>query len=284
MNDLATIDSVENLASSFELGTLEKILLQTKNDEAIADIDNQLEDLNAILGKLSKHTLGLIEGVENPDNAGTRRMNTKEKPRVSNMYITAQTGNLISLINAKASMLKQKNDLRTSGLDRAYKILAQISKERMATQGGSELPLDQILTYLMRAGVTVPISPNNPSRVVMDETITEDDIDAELMDAIAEYNIPAIRLNAQGNPISEEEYQRTMKDKEQVITVIEDDSSARVIFYATEEGKIYLTTEDYTVIREIEEDELDIEERDDGTFFCNNFNLPIESDEEDVEE
>lgn len=284
------------------LGSLERILFENEADSSKAELDDEIKEIQELFVRTKKHTIQLMDEMDsevNADPSRPQRMNTASAPkrRVSPLYVSSQLGNLISLKNLKMSMLKHKADLHDTVLDRAYKIITQINREKLAAGAGGDVPFDKILNFLLEAGIAIPT--NLIDRVVGandNEDHSEEDTDAALMAIISENGIEGIHLDGTGNPISEEAYIAALAavkvdvdiddiPEEEVVEESEDLSAAVKIYIDNSEGKIYIVNEDYEVLKEIEnEDELDHEEIEEGVYFSNAYQLPIEISEEDGEE
>lgn len=278
------------------LGSLEKILLQNNAEPAIAEIDSEITEIQELFNRTKSHTVRLLDDMDNDmDPNQSRRMNTAPtKKRVSPLYISAQMGNLISLKNLKMSMLKHKASLNDTILDRAYKVITQINKDKAAAGANGDVPLDKLLAILMEAGVVLPTSLTSGSK----SDVPEGDVDDALMELIKENNIKSINLDQNGNPIEEDAYLKSLeaaginpglneisdadilKEKEQK-EILE---NAYCVYVDNDEGKIYIVNEDYEVLKEIDnEDELDLEELEDGNYISKAFNLPVEISETEEE-
>lgn len=268
------------------LGSLEKILLQNNADPAIKEIDQEIEEIQELFVRTKSHTVRLLDDMDSDnDPAQARRMNTApNKKRVSPLYISAQMGNLISLKNLKMSMLKHKTSLNDTILDRAYKVITQINREKAAAGANGDVPLDKLLNLLMEAGVVLPTSLTNGGK----SDVPEADVDAALMELIEENGIKSIRLDANGNPMEEDEYLKSLEAAginpgiNEISDDVEDDTlaDAYCVYVDGEEEKIYIVNADYEVLKEIaDEDELDLEETETGAYFSNAYKLPVEISE-----
>ncbi|BDH16454.1 MAG: hypothetical protein [Bacteriophage sp.] len=257
----------KNSIDDFDLGSLEKILLKTKNDEAILEVESEINELDKLSKRLTSHANVLLDGLEGDDPNKPQRMNVKQPKKVSPVYVASQVSNIASLKTIKLNLLKHKNDLVSGSLDRALKVLAQIDKNK--GEGGSELPYEQILHILVSSGITLPTNPNmDQTKSILDAEYTEKDIDAELMSIIEENNIPSLLLeNRNSNEVVET---NDIEENLAVKILIEVDENDEIV-------SIYKVDQDDTVLEEIDSiDDLDIIETDDGEFYCNINNLPVE--------
>jgi hypothetical protein len=263
------------------LGSLERILFESKADAAREELDTEIADIQALFERTKQHTVQLMDEMDsdvNSDPSKPVRMNTApaKQRRVSPMYVSAQLGNLISLKNLKMSMLKYKTDLHDTVLDRAYKIVTQINREKLAAGANGDVPFDKLLSILMDAGVAIPTNLLNSGHSATGD-LSEDDIDAALMNIIEEKGIKAIRLDESGNPITEDDYIASLAFIGRDAEIENDLSTAVCVYVESSEEKIYIVNEKYEVLREIEtEEELDLEELADETYFSKAFNLPVE--------
>lgn len=237
----------------FDLGTLEKILLKTKNDEAINEVVDEIAKIDTMADRLSRHASKLLDIMEEDDvDAKPKRLNSKPTRKPSSVYVSSQIANMISMKTLKLALLKHKNDLGTSSLDRAMKILTSINKDGDSAR---ELPLQQVLALLLSKDVIIPTNAKLLDVIDIDET----DIDAELDAIISSSNISLIQTNENESPIQE------------LVAV--------KLYLDTKEDKIFLLSDNDTIISEVEEDLLDVTELEDGTFYCDFHQLPIESDD-----
>ena len=173
------------------LNDLADVLSENNYDNEISRLENDLSQLDTIYGKLSKHTIKLIDNLdEDPDaNTGGRpkRMgtaDTKPKRGPSPTYIASQFANMISFKTLTLSYLKQLKDLKDSRLDRAAKIIAQIKKADGDTEGFSEA---EIFRYLMS------LSSQNQTKTVSQSEGTVIDADADIdFDSIVEQRLEGV--------------------------------------------------------------------------------------------
>ena len=279
------------------LGSLERILFENEADSSKAELDEEIKEIQELFVRTKKHTIQLMDEMDseiNADPSRPQRMNTASTPkrRVSPIYVSSQLGNLISLKNLKMSMLKHKADLHDTVLDRAYKIITQINREKIAAGAGGDVPFDKILNFLLEAGIAIPTNLIDKVVGSDNDDNSEEDTDAALMAIINENGIEGIHLDGTGNPITEEAYIaalaavriETEDVPEEDVEETEDLSTAVKVYIDNSEGKIYIVNEDYEVLKEIEnEDELDHEEIEEGVYFSNAFQLPIEISEDEEE-
>lgn len=283
---MSTDIAVENQISEEEeiaLGDLRKILLSNEFDDAIGEFNNEIAELETLYSRVKTHTITMMDVLDGEDSAAPRRMNTIEtKKKVSPMYITAQTSNLIALKNLKINMFKQKNDLYQSKLDRAFKIVNQMTKDKKENDSGGDLPYSSILGMLLNAGIKVPISQGHEqSRALLRSN--EKDIDQELDDVIESEGIETIDL-AMANSKSKAITMGENGDSEDDVADAEFSDVPTQIYYDAAEDKLYLVTDAFSIVKEITQDQVEVEEQDDGTYLCNKFNLPVIMSEEPEEE
>lgn len=282
---MSTDIAVENQISEEEelaLGDLRKILLSNEFDDAISEFNDEIKELEGLYSKVKNHTITMMDVLDGEDSATPRRMNTVEnKKKVSPMYITAQTSNLIALKNLKINMFKQKNDLYQSKLDRAFKIVNQMTKDKKESDSGGDLPYSSILGMLLNAGIKIPISQGHEqSRALLQNN--ESAIDQELDDIIQSEGIETIDLsmaNSKSKAITMGENGDSQDIEEAEFTDV-----PTQIYYDAAEDKLYLVTDAFSIIKEITQDEVEVEEQDDGTYLCNKFKLPVIMSEEPEEE
>lgn len=237
-----------------DLDSLEKILSQVKPIKEIEDLEEELEELNILTKRLSTHTnklLDILDDIDTP-TAPQRMHSTPKKPRVSGTYIASQLSNLIGIKNLKLQVLKQRESLKSSALDRAVRILTLMDKGKEDSR--NELPYNQILNMMVNMGVQLPLSKEKDMVLLEDET----NIDNELLSIMEEKNIDVIKVS-------------TVED------VSDTDIIPTKIFLDSEVGKFYLVDDEFNISTEVNEDELDDIEKDDGSIWSKRYNLPIVS-------
>jgi hypothetical protein len=253
----AVLDADSTALDAYEYGKLEKILLATSNKQSIDDLAVEIKEIDELSKKLTRHASNLMDLVENSisdkDDGKPKRFNTvKEKPKVSTVYIAQQIGNLIALKNLKASLLKHNNDLRTTALDRSFKVLNQINKDKKG-DGNDELPLDQILDIMVSSGLQ--ISSSGEENLVLVGDYDESELDSLLDDRIQSENVKIIDM-----------------EQTEPSTV---NSTGTEIFYDQDEDRFYLLNSELEIVEELTEDEIDLEEVNEGEFMCLKHNLPV---------
>lgn len=263
---------------------LRQVLVGNNFTKAIDEFDTELSELQALYNKVKAHTMGFMDAMENgTTQSGPRRLgDAPAKPRVSSVYISSQITNLISLKNLTNSVRKSKNDLTQTTLDRAFKVITQITKDQREAQGGGDLPYDAILSYLMNAGITIPVSIGAQQNAqLLSHVQSETDVDSELLNVIEVNGLVALPTNGEtlSNPVVEDEESvdnelptlNTQPDEEYEDPL----ASASAIYFDEDEGRLYIIRESGDIIKEISEDDVELEEQEDGTVFCTNLNLPV---------
>lgn len=260
-------ENQEITIDDFDLGSLEKILLKTKNDEAIDEVEAEIRKIDSMADRLSTHASKLLDIMEEDDNdSKPKRLNSKPTRKPSSVYVSSQIANMISMKTLKLALLKHKNDLGTSSLDRAMKILTSINKDD--SLGKRDLPLDRVLALLLSKNVAIPSN----SRLMDALQHTDTAVDEELDRMIMEHDIPSIVYT---------EVNEGIKEPTEDTNIEFNTESDNILFLDTSEDKIYIVDSEYNVLSEVSEDNVDIVELEDGRFYCNINNLYAESDEEE---
>lgn len=287
-DNLPAIPSSE-LIANFRYNEMEKILVETTNDEARDEISEEIASLDILIEMMTEHIKELTQAMALPkaDEKPSRMHTAPAKPRVSSVYVTSQMTNLISLKNLKLSMISKKNDLKNNGLDRAFKVLTQINKDRNGNDDAS-VPIAVVMEYLLKNGVTMPTNPNDNTILVMDETEqSEAEIDALIDAAIIDSGEGFLGEDDEPEPIRQAtpSYLVAGEDDDEVFIV--KPKSAEYIWIDVEEEKIYFVNSQGEVVGdEIPIDDFEMQEDNEGNFYSLEFDLPVYSsmDEESEEE
>ena len=155
------------------------------------------------------------------------------------LFISQQISNLTALRRLKLEILNHKAVLKRDELDRNAKILTQLLKEQKIDS--NETSPEKILNYLVNQ-LNISLPPTLPSN-----NFNENDIDREL-ELVLQKEISGKSLEHDNSaPVSEKP----------LINKFYNSNRERLVL-DTEAGKIYLVTEDYDIIRDIAEEELEI--------------------------
>ena len=291
MNQNLPAVSSSDLLTTFEFNEMEKILVATRNDEAREEINNEMQSLDVLIKMMEEHIKELTEAMSlsKPQDKPSRMHSAPSKPRVSSVYVSSQMGNLISLKNLKMSMISKKNDLKNNGLDRAFKVLNQINKDR---NGGDDatVPIAVVMEYLLKNGVTMPTNPSDSMRLVIDESEpSEEELDALIDAAIVESGEGFLGEDSNEPAPVVQASPAYLSDSLEAEVVITKPKDASYIYIDLEEGKIYFVNEFHEIVGdELDVDTFEVEEDNEGNFYNIEFDLPVFSsedvDEEETEE
>lgn len=222
--------------------TIRDIITQNEFADNNGLLDQEITELESLYA-LSKGLLTEEAGIGKVESTLPRRLGTADaNPRRNMMFITNQTANLINLRKLKLDLIKQKADLKRDQLDRNIKALIQINKDKTGTN--SEL-FSKALMEFVSSNVNFRVSlENKPIRNIHE-------VDAEL-DRV---------LHEEGLIIDEDDVTPITSEKASYNIYYDEDHNTLICEEST--GIIYLIDADYQVIRELTDDDVQLEELDD---------------------
>lgn len=252
----------EDIYDSKKLSSLQDILEENNFTDSIKKVQEEIDELDSLYGRLKKHTGGLLDDLDGVSETKPQRMNTQQSTRrkVSPVYIGTQITNMVSIKNLKLSLMKHIKDMEVSRLDRAFKVLNQLAKEEGSD---GEIPLHVLSTFLLQNGIKAGF--------IMDATKpTEDDYDDILDHRFDEEGLTSIEVA----DINLDDF----KDVALKNNLTSEKEEKPSYLYIDQEGEsAYLLDDKEEIIKEFDFSSInddDIEERD-GVYFYVPEGLPI---------
>lgn len=269
-------DNDDSLAG-IALSNLTEILSNNDFAEVESQLNKEIAEIDQLYQRTSKHTMALMDAQEGNEPSTPRRMGTAEPKKVSPMYISTQITNLISMKNLKLSLLKHGKDLKESRLDRAFKIVNQIQKDKANGSGAGGIPAAEILKFLLQSNVRLPSIGGNIQR---DAGETEEESEEKMLarleaaekDEATKEPVNNTLLDHRKTPqpiVEEPKIEEELETPE-----VEDDGE--ILFYAEGDQQYYIVDKQYNVIREVTSEEVDVVEESEGVYYCNNFHKYVE--------
>ena len=160
------------------------------------------------------------------------------------LFISQQISNLTSIRKLKLEILNHKAVLKRDELDRNAKILTQLLKEQKTDN--DETSPEKILSYLVNH-LNISLPPSSPPN-----SLNEDEVDQELERILSSTGEENTARNLTDDTFKVKNSFNEFYNLKRERLVLD-----------TREGKIFLTDENYDVIREILEEEVEIIQTDD---------------------
>jgi hypothetical protein len=287
------------------LERLESIITENQFKDVSGKVENEISKIESLQNRLISHADKLLTAMEDEDESSKpKRIGTKDKKKPSGLYVAQQIGNVVSLGSLKSTLFNQLAKLRSEELDRRLRILNNIAKH---SGDGSDLgvPPDQLAAFVMSLLQSGGKAAENYSggRVINVEGESIDDLLNRRLEeeGVEALDVKAISSSSETKPEHiknresdteiDEDVLRLQEQQEEDDDMINQDKSLDELviksgyrlFYSEEEERFIITDEEMNIVRYATEDELDLEENEEGEFISNVIKLQLELVEDDSE-